>query len=128
MANAAELSPTIARKAHNVVFELTSSDPKAWVKLMNNVENLIKALGPDIQVEIVAHGDGLKMLLLSSADRPEARMEALSKGGVVFAACQNTMRGMNVEPKDLVPFAKPVDSGVAEVVRRQQDGWSYLSR
>ena len=32
----------------------------------------------------------------------------------------------NVTEKDLMPFVTTVDSGVAEVVRKQEEGWSYI--
>lgn len=117
------------KDAHHVVIELVSGDPKEWEKLMNNSENLIKAFGDDTtEIEIVSHGEGLKMLMKSTAEKPEERMQKLADQGVVFAACQNTMKRMNVTAGDLVKFAKPVDSGVAEVVRKQENRWSYISR
>jgi intracellular sulfur oxidation DsrE/DsrF family protein len=36
------------------------------------------------------------------------------------------MRKRNVRKDDLLPFATTVDSGVAELVRRQEAGWSYV--
>ena len=120
---------TQLKKAHQIVIELTSSDPQEWEKLVNNAENLIRALGESAtMVEIVSHGDGLQILLKSTANRPEERMQKLSKIGVVFAACENTMRRMDITPGDLVPYAEPIDSGVAEVVRKCEEGWSYISR
>lgn len=110
---------------HRVVFELTSDDAQAWEGVMNNVENLQKALGPT-SVEVVAHGKGLAMLTASKNGAVRDRMKQSADGGVVFAACENTMRKQNVKKDDLVPFAKTVDSGVAEVVRKQESGWSYL--
>ena len=53
-------------------------------------------------------------------------MEVLAQAGVVFAACENTMRRQNVGKADLLPFVTTVDSGVAEIVRKQEAGWSYL--
>ena len=53
-------------------------------------------------------------------------MRDLSQAGVVFAACENTMKKKNVAKEDLLPFATTVDSGVAEVVRKQEAGWAYL--
>ncbi len=52
-------------------------------------------------------------------------MEASDKG-IVLAACQNSMRAMRVTTEDLFPFAAQVDSGVAELVRKQEAGWSYI--
>ena len=60
------------------------------------------------------------------ANDNHARMEDLARAGVVFAACENTMKKKNVTKEDLLPFAKTVDSGVAEVVRKQEGGWAYL--
>ena len=45
---------------HRVVFELTSDEHEQWEKVLNNVENVRKALGPDkTDVEVVMHGNGL---------------------------------------------------------------------
>ena len=54
------------------------------------------------------------------------RLQSLSNASVRFAACENTMRSMNVKREQLIPFATTVDSGVAEVVRKQETGWSYI--
>jgi intracellular sulfur oxidation DsrE/DsrF family protein len=36
------------------------------------------------------------------------------------------MKKKNVRKDDLLPLATTVDSGVAEVVRKQEAGWSYV--
>lgn len=36
------------------------------------------------------------------------------------------MKRMRVTKEELLPFAVTVDSGVAEVVRKQEEGWSYI--
>src|ERR1700690_3282385 len=46
--------------------------------------------------------------------------------GVVLDACQNSMRLRKVTTEDLFPFASQVDSGVAELIRKQEAGWSYI--
>jgi hypothetical protein len=46
--------------------------------------------------------------------------------GVVFAVCQNSMRARKVTTEDLFPFAAQVDSGVAEIIRKQEAGFSYI--
>jgi len=119
-------SPANAVRPHRVVMEVSSDDPKVWDALLNNIENLRHTLGPDATaVELVAHGGGLGMLLGSNQAQAE-RMARLSGDGVVLAACENTMRRKKVNRADLLPFATTVDSGVAEVVRKQEQGWSYV--
>ncbi|CAN5823395.1 hypothetical protein BH11MYX3_BH11MYX3_34620 [soil metagenome] len=111
---------------HRVLFELTSEDPKVWEGVLHNVENVRKALGAEAtEVEVVAHGKGLG-LLIASTTPVAARVSQLAQEGVVFAACQNTMKKMHIDKSQLLPAATTVDSGVAEVVRKQEAGWSYL--
>ncbi|MHB0970756.1 MAG: DsrE family protein [Thermoanaerobaculia bacterium] len=111
---------------HRIVMEVSTDDPKAWEAALNNIENLRNALGAGAStVELVAHGGGLGMLLGTNSAQSQ-RMEKLAAGGVVFAACENTMKRKKVTRDDLLPFVTTVDSGVAEVVRKQEQGWSYV--
>lgn len=73
----------------------------------------------------MAHGKGLG-LILETNEAMQERLQSISKADMRFAACENAMRGMNVSKEDLLPFATTVDSGVAEVVRKQETGWSYI--
>ncbi len=50
----------------------------------------------------------------------------LAEQGVVFAACENTMKKKNVSKDQLLLAATTTDSGVAEVVRKEEAGWSYI--
>ena len=54
------------------------------------------------------------------------RLKEADGKGVILAACQNSMRARGVKTEDLFPFAAQVDSGVAELVRKQEAGWSYI--
>lgn len=111
---------------HKVVFELNAPSPSGWDQLFNNVRNVQKIFGPEgVQVEIVFFGKGLTMLLKSNDAYAERLKEAADKG-VVLAACQNTMRAMKIKSEDLFPFSTEVDSGVAELVRKQEAGFSYI--
>lgn len=111
---------------HKVVFELTNDNPESWGALLNNVENLQKAMGaPETQIEVVAHGKGLGMMLKKDSALTE-RIQKSAETGVIYAACENTMHRQSIRKEDLLPVVQTVDSGVAEVVRKQEAGWSYL--
>ncbi len=122
-ANARNESP--AGKTHRIVFEVTMEGPEQWTAALNNVENLRTALGAAAEIEVVAHSKGLGMLIAKDNALVD-RMKKLADDGVVFAACENTMKKKNVTKDQLVPFAKTTDSGVAEVIRKQEAGWSYI--
>jgi uncharacterized protein len=93
-----------------------------------NVENILKAAGlagTACEVEVVCHSDGIVLLEKAKTEHAGA-VKSLQKKGVRFAACENTMRQRAIGPEDLLPAVTTVPSGAFEVVRRQQDGWSYF--
>lgn len=52
---------------HRIVIEVTVEGQEKWDGILNNVENVRKALGPDkTQVEVVTHAKGLGMLLATN--------------------------------------------------------------
>lgn len=65
-------------------------------------------------------------MLLKKNTAYEERLKQLADSGVALVACQNAMRFLNVKTEDLFPFATQVDSGVAELVRKQKAGWEYV--
>lgn len=114
------------KQTHRVVFEVNVDGAEQWQGILNNVENLQKSFGSGTsELEVVAHGKGLGLILKINESMRE-RLQLVSGAGVCFAACENTMRRMNLKLEDLMPFATTVDSGVAEVVRKQEAGWSYI--
>ncbi|HLK60379.1 MAG TPA: DsrE family protein [Chthonomonadaceae bacterium] len=113
-------------RMHHIVFEVNGEGKDPWQAVLNNVENLQKALGREnTQIEVVAHGNGLGLLVAAGTPYAE-RLKQISDSGVVFAACENTMRRKNVKREDLLPFATTVPSGITEVVLKQEAGWSYI--
>ena len=47
------------RSPHRIVFEVTSADPQVWEAVLNNIENVQRALGIDVtEIRVVAHGKG----------------------------------------------------------------------
>jgi intracellular sulfur oxidation DsrE/DsrF family protein len=117
-------------KIHKVVFEVAIDGAEKWLGALRNVENVQKALGAKTtRIEVVAHGKGIGMLLAKTADaNPEmkATLEKLHADGVVFAVCENTMKKMQITKDQLVLLATTVDSGVSEVIRKQEAGYAYI--
>lgn len=111
---------------HRIVIEVNVDGADRWEGILNNVDNLQKTFGAsEAHIAVVAHAKGLDLLLASNEALRE-RMRGEHEKGVVFAACENTMRKHSVTKEQLMPFVTTVDSGVAEVVRKQEAGWSYI--
>lgn len=87
----AQTENTSPTKAHRVLFEVTMEGSEQWTGVLNNVENVRKSLGEATEIEVVAHSKGLGMLLAKD-NKLTDRMQKLSEAGVVFAACENTMK------------------------------------
>ena len=121
------VSQTPKTPKHHVVFQLSEPEGGAWTVLPLHVNNMRRAFEQDggSQVEVVFFGAGLNMLLKKNTAYEE-RLKQLVDSGVTLSACQNAMKVMNVKTEDLFPFASQVDSGVAELVRKQEAGWSYI--
>ncbi|MFO1431812.1 MAG: DsrE family protein [Candidatus Competibacteraceae bacterium] len=108
------------------VVEISDARAAAWRSILDNVENLQDNLLPErTGIELVVHDRGLSLFLKQDNPLGE-RLRMLAGRGVVLAACRNTMSLWNIQKDDLLPFVITVDSGVAEIVRRQADGWAYL--
>jgi uncharacterized protein len=123
----AAISQTPAGPKHHVVFQLNEPDGPAWSSLALHVNNTMRSLADDggSQVEVVFYGPGLSMLTKASTAYEEP-LKQLSDKGVKLLACRNAMKMRNVKTEDLFPFAGQVDSGIAEIVRKQEAGWAYV--
>ena len=128
-ATAAETEKPSTDKTYKVVFEVSIDGAEKWQGALRNVENTREELGEGTKIEVVAHGKGFGMLLAkTSAENAElkAKLGKLHAAGVVFAACENTMKREKLEKKDLVELYTTVPSGVSEVIRKQGEGFAYI--
>lgn len=117
--------PTTETEQYKVVFQLTSDNPQTWKVLLNNLNNTLADLGDNTEIEVVTHSDGIAFLTLEK-NTETAEIEALVKRGVRFLACENTMQKKDVQQSDLNPFAQIISSGIAHIIKRQNQGWAYI--
>ncbi len=104
---------------------MTSPEEADWQLTLNNVRNLIGGLVPEpVEIEIVAYGPGIAFLKKDGADATE--ILRLESPHVHFVACGNAMRKQHLEASDLVAGSEVVPAGVVEVVRKQEQGWTYI--
>ena len=112
-------------KVHHVVFAVTSGDETDWKMTLANIRNLMAGLKPDTtEVEVIAYAQGLNLVKKDSS--MAAEIAPLQEQHVRFVACQNSMRLMHVEAKDLLAGSEPVPSGIVELVKKQEAGWAYV--
>jgi len=111
---------------HRVVFHVNVADEERWQEVLTNVENVQKAFGAaHVEIEVVAHGAGIGLVERKNVALRD-RVATIEKTGPVFAACTNTMKKKHLTADDLTAGVEIVDSGVAELIRRQEAGWTYI--
>lgn len=123
---AAENPKPFAEK--RIVLQISDPDPFKQTLVLNVAGNLVKYYGPDkVDIEIVAFGPGLRLLLAENANA--GRIESLAEGaGVRFSACDNTFakytKALGKEPA-LNPRAQHVKAGVVRIIELMDQGY-YL--
>jgi intracellular sulfur oxidation DsrE/DsrF family protein len=129
-------SPVQAADAHKVVLQVNDNDKGRMNLVMNNAANLVQYYadkGEEVQIEIVAYGPGLNMLVDNAEANPVHKRAASFAGSfpnVGFRACGNTMKKFTKKaggkaPK-LVDGVEVVPAGVVHIMGRQEAGWSYV--
>ena len=109
-----------------VVIQVSSPDTKLWNQALNYIENLRELYGPDkVEIELVALGLGLGVLKLDSTQGP--RVADALKLGVQISACEVTMRRQKLTREDMLPKIGYVAAGLGQVIKRQREGWAYIS-
>ncbi|HEY0720717.1 MAG TPA: hypothetical protein VGE50_05640 [Gammaproteobacteria bacterium] len=111
-----------------VVLQLSDSDAGKQTLVLNVANNLLKAYGVDkVEVEIVAFGPGLNLLLANNSNA--ARIDGLAGSGVRFSACQNTLAAMTREQGKepaLNPHAVKVSAGVVRIIELEGQGYKLI--
>ncbi|MFN5375548.1 MAG: DsrE family protein [Chitinophagaceae bacterium] len=108
----------------SVVWDLSSSDTAIHGAVFRQINNA-RALKPELQIEVVFHGQAV-LSLLKEDKSFEARVKAAKEKGVTIAVCNNSLRRLKIDPSQLMPETTVVPSAVVELIVKQSEGWSYL--
>jgi intracellular sulfur oxidation DsrE/DsrF family protein len=116
----------IKPKDHKIVFQFTNANDtlqqKAFVKQLEN----ITAHWPNAKYEVVVYNQGVDLVMKNNT-KYQAQLQALKSKGVNFVVCENTLKNRKISkdafPEVLVGF---VPAGIAEIVEKQEEGWSYI--
>ncbi|MDH3351453.1 MAG: hypothetical protein OEM51_07880 [Gammaproteobacteria bacterium] len=115
-------------EAH-IVLQLADGDAESQSRVLSVANNLIKHYGgPDfVDIEIVAYGPGIALLYLDNPNRD--RIASLQTSAVRFVSCLNTLDTIERttgERPEVIPEAIPVQTGVARIVERAQQGFVVI--
>lgn len=119
--------------AVKVLIHVNSAVAARTPEALDEIENLVRHYRDQRQnarVEVVMNGDGLG-LVRTDVTRFAERIRRMQEeyDNLTFAACQNTIVRLKREhgiTAKLLPGVTVIDSGVAQIMRRQQQGWAYI--
>ena len=120
---AQEPAPAKQQTRHRIVVAITSGDEADWHLTTGNLRHLIETF-PDAEIEVVAYGPGLSMVLKTTSTVAQ-EIQDLAAKHVRFVGCENSMRARHVTAADLLAGIGTVPSGIVEVVTKQEQGWTY---
>jgi intracellular sulfur oxidation DsrE/DsrF family protein len=104
---------------------------KAYRGALRNIQNHINAVGAEnIEIKVVLHGNGVGLLKSAKTnDKLQMDVTNLKTQNVAFNVCNNTLVGRKINYEtDLFEVFQDniVPSGVAELSRLQQMGYTYI--
>ncbi len=109
---------------HRIVFQLTSADTNVHKMLVRQLGNVLAA-APNSKIEVVCHGPGIAMLTTRQTI-VHAKVSELKGKGIDFVVCENTLKEKKVTKEEIIPEAAFVKAGIIEIVKKQEEGWSYI--
>jgi intracellular sulfur oxidation DsrE/DsrF family protein len=111
-------------KKLSVVWDLSSADSTVQAAVFRQVNNA-RALVPDLQVEVVFHGQAV-FAVMSDSLQFASRVKLAKEKGVTLAVCNNSLKRLKIDPSKLMAETTVVPSAVVELIKKQAEGWSYL--
>jgi uncharacterized protein len=113
-------------KVHRIVFQVTIDGEEHWNAVLSQIENVQKGFAPDkVEIEVVTHGNASGFVLAKNKAVSE-RIRKIAGTGAVFDYCANTQKKHNVKAEELTPGVVIIPSGLVQVIKRQEEGWSYI--
>lgn len=110
---------------HKIIFQFVSGDTLSQHSLVNNLKNLREAW-PKAEVEVVFHGNGIFMVMGEKTKYTKELQDFSEQKAIKLVVCENTMKQKKIVRSQLLPFVSTVPMAIAEIVVKQEQGWSYL--
>ena len=111
-------------KKLSVIWDLSSADTTIQAAVFRQINNA-RAQVPDLQVEVVIHGQAI-FAVMNDSLQFASRVKLAKEKGVTLAVCNNSLKRLKIDPSKLMPETTVVPSAVVELIKKQAEGWSYL--
>ena len=116
-----------------LLIHVNSGDNERLKDALDEVEQLMKYyrdIKQTAQVEVITNGKGVRLLGQDTSPYVDRILRMQREySNLSFIACQNTLDNVIDQtgfPLRLIPGVTVIDSGVAQIMRRQHQGWAYI--
>lgn len=110
---------------HKIIFQFTNATDTLQQKAIINQLNNLTTHWPKAKYEVVIHSMGLPFVMSGKSKQIQA-IKTLRAKGVRFVVCENTLKSQKVTKDQLIQEVEYVPVGIAEIVEKQEQGWSYI--
>ncbi len=121
------------KKPHRLAIHIDQNDADVMKLALNNSRNaneLYKARGEELAIEIVCYSQGLHMLRDDTSPvKNEIHEARKAVPQLAFGACNNTKTAMEKReghPIPIIPEATIVPAGIVRLVELQEAGYAYV--
>ena len=109
---------------YKAVWDLSSSDTTTQAAVFRQMNN-VRAEMPDVELEVVFHGKGIYTVMKDSIQF-RSRIKISKEMGVSMVVCNNSMKRLKIDAKELASEVVIVPSAMAQLIKKQAQGWSYI--
>ncbi|MBS1669492.1 MAG: DsrE family protein [Bacteroidetes bacterium] len=110
---------------YKAVIQLSSGEDAVIKSTASQIHNLLKDLKNEVEIELVCHGKSLSFVTNDQGVWNSLIEDLLSKS-VKIVACENMLIANAKSKNDLFAGIETVPAAIAELVVKQQQGWSYI--
>ena len=114
-----------------MLYQFNKADANYHDHVLFSVGAMLRKYGDNVHIVVTCFAEGIHVLaknpLRPVSEQVRQRVSSLHQYGVEFHACGNTMKSLNWGEADLVPFAKVVEVGAADMMELQEQGYAYIS-
>lgn len=106
----------------NVIFHVNESE--RFNHCFSNVSNLLKgrALEEVDDIRILMNGPSVEL----TQKNVEEKIEELLNSNINISVCQNSLNKLKIDSNELCEGIEIVPAGVFELMKRQEQGYSYI--
>ena len=116
---------------HFIVYQFNHAELEYHQHVLGSAGAMIAKYEDNVDIVIACFGRGIHILAKNPGrpvdDATKEKVKSLAQQGVKFHACGRTLKSMKWTQDDLLPFAKMVDVGVADVMELQEQNYAYVA-